>query len=321
MFCPRAEKNAASSNLTYFKFLIFYGYMSQLKLINNTSEMSLDSRWAASAKFNSKNRVCDEFGRIVNSYYTGRTYRIVDKRERYFSFLERFVRACVGCFAVFCSLGISLSSENVRKLFTQSKENKRFAILLPRRAEVENVRRAEQERARQGIIEEYSPAIVEALGGPDNVLNFPVCHYSFPVCHYSNSFITHPIRRFRDFGGNVGLVFLYYMRDELGRFSLVEEWLLKKMNRIWVSYWSGDGPSFLCTGFMGFSSNALEAQEQQLADKLRRLVARESISLVGEAMQRESRVSRGSTDVFLANPSFSERENMQMLREHFPNAI
>lgn len=106
--------------------------MSRFKIINNTSEIALNKKWAPATKFNSKNRLVDEKGHRLSSDYKGRQYRIIEKRERTFSGLERFGRGFLGTLAVVCTLGLGLSLKSVRNLFTRSKENIRFAVLASR---------------------------------------------------------------------------------------------------------------------------------------------------------------------------------------------
>ncbi len=82
-------------------------------------------------KFNSKNRLVDEKGHRIGFDYKGRQYRIIEKRERAFSGLERFGRGLLGTVAVICTLCLGLFSKSIRNLFTKSKENIRFAVLEP----------------------------------------------------------------------------------------------------------------------------------------------------------------------------------------------
>lgn len=106
--------------------------MPSFKFINNASEITLNNKWVPAAKFNSKDRVVDEKGHQVGSDYKGRQYRIIEKRERTLSGLERFGRGLLGTVAVICTLCLGLFSKSVRNLFTKSKENIRFAVLAPK---------------------------------------------------------------------------------------------------------------------------------------------------------------------------------------------
>lgn len=103
--------------------------MSSVKIIHNQSEINLNNKWVPSTKFNSKDRIVDQNGHKIGSGYKGRQYRIIEKRERAFSGLERFGRGLLGTVAVICTLCFALFSKSVRNLFTKSKENIRFAVL------------------------------------------------------------------------------------------------------------------------------------------------------------------------------------------------
>lgn len=106
--------------------------MPNFKSINDISEITLDNNWVPATKFNSKDRLVDAKGNIANSDHNGHQYRIIEKRERTFSNLERFGRGVLGTIAVACTLSIALFlSKSVRNLFTKSKESIRFAVLEP----------------------------------------------------------------------------------------------------------------------------------------------------------------------------------------------
>lgn len=105
--------------------------MPGFRIINNTSEITLGDEWVPATKFNSKDRIVDEKGHKVSSGYQGRQYRIIEKRERTFSCSERFGRGFLGILAVVCTLCFALFSKSVRNLLTKSKENIRFAVLVP----------------------------------------------------------------------------------------------------------------------------------------------------------------------------------------------
>lgn len=103
--------------------------MPFIKIINDAGEIQVNNKFLPAEKFNSINRIVDERGNRVNSEYEGRRYRIIEKRERNFSSLERFGRGFLGVLAAICSLCFALLLKPVRELFTKSKENIRFAIL------------------------------------------------------------------------------------------------------------------------------------------------------------------------------------------------
>lgn len=113
--------------------------MPNFKIINNTSEIIINNKWILATKFNSKDRVVDEKGHRISSDYKGRQYRIIEKRERNFSGLERFERGLLGTVTVICTLCLGLFSKSVRNLFTKSKASIRFAVLEePTRFKVES---------------------------------------------------------------------------------------------------------------------------------------------------------------------------------------
>src|ERR1700733_266434 len=103
--------------------------MPGIKPISNINEITLDDTWVPAGKFNSKDRFVDENGNKISSDYNGRQYRIIEKRERSFSTLERLRRGSLGLVAFVCTLGFGLFSKSVRNLFTKSQENIRFAVL------------------------------------------------------------------------------------------------------------------------------------------------------------------------------------------------
>lgn len=102
--------------------------MPNFKSINNINEITLNDRWTPATKFSSKDRVVTEKGCRVSSGYGGHEYRIIDKRERAFSTLERLGRGILGMVLVRYSYGVALVLKSVRNLFTKSKENIRFAV-------------------------------------------------------------------------------------------------------------------------------------------------------------------------------------------------
>lgn len=122
--------------------------MPSYTIINNASEINLNNQWAPATKFNSKDRIVDEKGHKISSDYEGRRYRIIEKRERTFSNLERFERGLLGTIAVVCTLCFALFSKSIRNLFTKSKESIRFAVLAKSKQEEYSI--SEQE-LQQGI--------------------------------------------------------------------------------------------------------------------------------------------------------------------------
>lgn len=103
--------------------------MPRFKIMNFDSH-GFNNKWTDSAHFNSQNRIVDEKGKTPNFKYVGPRYRIILKKEREFSFLERTKRGLLGTSATVCSLGLSLFSKPIRALFTKQKKTMRFAIPL-----------------------------------------------------------------------------------------------------------------------------------------------------------------------------------------------
>lgn len=114
--------------------------MPGFKTISNTSEITLNDKWTPATKFDSEDRLVDENGNGVSSDYEGHQFRIIEKRERTFSSLERIGRGFLGTVAVVCISFLALfskqarnllTSKPLRNLFTKSKENIRFALQEP----------------------------------------------------------------------------------------------------------------------------------------------------------------------------------------------
>ncbi len=103
--------------------------MPSFKIINNPNEINLSREWTPALKFNCKGRIVDEKGHKVSSDFKGRTYQILEKKQRNFTCAERFGRGLLGTAIVICTLFLALFSKSVRNLFTKPKENIRFGIL------------------------------------------------------------------------------------------------------------------------------------------------------------------------------------------------
>lgn len=105
--------------------------MPRFKIVNSHfEELGYNSKWIDSTHFNSLNRIVDKKGKTPNPNYAGERYRIILKKERAFSFVERTQRGLLGTSATVCSLGLSLFSKPIRSLFTKQKKMTRFAIPL-----------------------------------------------------------------------------------------------------------------------------------------------------------------------------------------------
>lgn len=102
--------------------------MLSYEVVDDISQINLDSSWVPVAKFNSKDKFFDEKGSQVSSDYTGRKYRIVEKREKNLPIYERVFKVFIGSLAIIFSFGLALHLKSVRKLF-ESKESILFGIL------------------------------------------------------------------------------------------------------------------------------------------------------------------------------------------------
>lgn len=98
--------------------------------IKSIDNIKLDGRWTDCPDFKSKNREVDHLG---YTYSYGHGYRIIAKKERNFSSLERVGRCFLGILASL--LVLPLLSKKIRKLFTEQKKSIRFGIRLPPSAE------------------------------------------------------------------------------------------------------------------------------------------------------------------------------------------
>lgn len=112
--------------------------MPVFNIINNVDEITLNSDWVPSTKFNSKDRVVDENGEKIGADYQGRQYQIVEKREYVFSTLERIGRGLLGTLVVVLSLGIALIFKSVRDLFIKEKLTIRFGIVIPVSSDIDS---------------------------------------------------------------------------------------------------------------------------------------------------------------------------------------
>lgn len=105
--------------------------MNNFKIINDTNDIKLSKKWVDSTKFNRKNKLVDKNGKPITSSYNGRQYRLIAKKEKTFSILERIKRVFLGSLAVLFSLGIALTSKSIRNLFLKEKTKIRYGILVP----------------------------------------------------------------------------------------------------------------------------------------------------------------------------------------------
>ncbi len=97
--------------------------MPSFKIIDDISNIKLSSNWIDSVKFDSKGKTVEK---------NGKQYRLISKKERDFTTLERIGRGFLGAVAVVCTLSIAaFFSKFVRNLFTQEKAKIRFAVVVP----------------------------------------------------------------------------------------------------------------------------------------------------------------------------------------------
>ena len=112
--------------------------MPSFNIIENRSQINLDSQWISSTKFNSKDRIVDEDGNLADPNCAGRRlYQIIEKRERTFSTEARIARGFIGVLLVICTLSLALFSKFVRDLLIKSKETIRFAVSYQKSSQVE----------------------------------------------------------------------------------------------------------------------------------------------------------------------------------------
>lgn len=94
--------------------------MSTCRFINNESEIILSSSWVDSPTFKTRDKI------VTNE---GRMYKLIEKKERSFSYIERIGRVFLGCLAYIATFGLALFSKTVRDLFFKQKEIVVFGII------------------------------------------------------------------------------------------------------------------------------------------------------------------------------------------------
>ncbi|MEC7839077.1 MAG: DnaJ domain-containing protein [Chlamydiota bacterium] len=105
--------------------------MPSFKIINNFSEIDAFADWTDSEKFNSKFLLYQKNGKPICSNYKGKQYQIIAKKEQFYYQTERFGRAILGILSTIFTLGISLCSKKVRRLFSGNSKIIRLAIKAP----------------------------------------------------------------------------------------------------------------------------------------------------------------------------------------------
>ncbi len=109
--------------------------MPNFRIVNDANQIPLDCRWSDAPKFNSKNRIVSESGAEIDIVSHSNRYKIIAKKERLFSRIERIGRALLGILAIGSSLGFALLAKRVRQLFTKGKCSARFAKALEKQTE------------------------------------------------------------------------------------------------------------------------------------------------------------------------------------------
>ncbi len=76
--------------------------MPCFKIVDHTAlDINFNNKWVPAKKFNSQYTIVDQNGRKIGEGYKGRQYRIIEKKERIFSSLERFGRGLLGTLLLF----------------------------------------------------------------------------------------------------------------------------------------------------------------------------------------------------------------------------
>lgn len=102
--------------------------MSNFKIVNDASQIALSSKWIDSPKFKNKDARVDAQRKAIGADFAGPQFRLIAKKERHFSCIERAGRGYLGFLAVIYSLGLALISKSVRNLFTKQKAKRFFGI-------------------------------------------------------------------------------------------------------------------------------------------------------------------------------------------------
>ncbi len=106
--------------------------MSTFKIVDSFNENELSSRWTNSKNFIGIGRTVGKNGNSITSTYKGNRYRVISKKERYFTPAERIGRGFIGVVATVFTLCIAILFKSVRNLFTKEKAKIRFAVVEPK---------------------------------------------------------------------------------------------------------------------------------------------------------------------------------------------
>ncbi len=132
--------------------------MPSFKIINDINQLNRFDDWEKAEKFNSRYRIVDKHGKALEpSSVEENRYRLISKKERHFSCLERFGRMVAGqTFLEF--FPSTASSRPVTDLFLRKKETVRFGI--PVKSEEEEQKISEKELKKELFI---SPETISKL--------------------------------------------------------------------------------------------------------------------------------------------------------------
>lgn len=198
---------------------------------------------------------------------------------------------------------------------------------------------------KEKIIKDFTPQMVEALGGVDKVLSFPVLEKW--KGEITKSHLTAPVMRGSHSHGPF-LLFSYCKRDERGSFSTSGEYLGRSKGG-WGGAYATRGEFSLGGGYSLLEGSL---DEKYMLNKISRFMKGEAIGLVtqypgvilikpadksqytpkdayldGEELLAfmdldtncyEKKPEDGTTDLFLYDPSLSEQQNGEMLSAKFP---
>lgn len=102
--------------------------MTKLQIITTPEQAQLPAPWVDSPDFKGRNSVCDTSGKLVEQNFSGRSYRLVAKKEYTFSCMQKGFRAFLGVVAVVMTLCLGLLFKLVRDLFTKQKDYLLLAV-------------------------------------------------------------------------------------------------------------------------------------------------------------------------------------------------
>jgi hypothetical protein len=315
--------------------------MPILKTVNTFNEIPTTNRWATTETFE-KVQLCNVKGNPVNSQYQGRKFLLVERKEYTFSKFERVIRGFFGVVATICTLVIGVFFiKGIQNLFTKQKKIVDFAVALT----------PEQEK----LITDFTPQMIEALGGVNKVMNIPRYKVTDKLSHELKKTIKDPLSIIED---NIPtIVFCYAIPSE----RQVWEQLERDGNR-WKSIryiCLSDGqlhlgiPLGTINDPSCIADNSLEAK--YMLDKISRLVHRKAVGVLkrypntrdvkpidkdqfrpsdaylngvelesymdASPLEYERKPGKGSTDVYLFDPKKSPQDNLADIQQKFPNTV